>query len=154
MEKEKSYKIKCFTCGKTFQNRQKHTKFCSDKCRKEDFMIRTGRFAQTDLSSNIVGAISEYVVASELMSLGYEVFKAMATNAFCDLIACSPEKNYRIEVKTGYVSTTGKVTFPKSDKKIDVYGVYIRAPREIRFFNTSLNEIKMEPMVDKKRFAK
>jgi len=61
----------------------------------------------------ITGAANELRVAADLMMRGYTVFRALDGRASCDLIALedNPAKfPIRVQVRTGQVSKSGRVT--------------------------------------------
>jgi hypothetical protein len=56
-----------------------------------------------------IGAAAELVVCADLFRRGYHVFRALAPNCPCDLIAMKDGEILRVEVKSaGFVGTTGR----------------------------------------------
>ena len=96
-------------------NAQPRVKFCSDSCAKErasSFKITANRALAIPTAST--GAMSEMLVAAELLRRGCEVFRAVSAACSCDLIARSGDGVglVRIEVRTGTVHRmTGCITF-------------------------------------------
>lgn len=91
---------------------------------------------QKDLPSGTVGAISEMVVAVDLMEKGYSVFRALSPACKSDLVAKKNDTVITVEVRTGYSSAKGGCYFPRRrDDEADVYGIYIPAKKEISYFN-------------------
>lgn len=109
----------CVVCSLDFEPKGKylHAKFCSSKCRANDFKIKTGRISAYDnLSTGTVGAISELIASTHLLTQGWAVFRALSQSCFCDLVAFkSGEKPRFIEVKTGYKNpVSGALIFAKN----------------------------------------
>jgi len=59
-----------------------------------------------------LGAISECVVAADLLRKGFDVFQAVSDQASCDFIALKEGVMLRIEVKTLQKSAHGRDIFP------------------------------------------
>jgi len=64
------------------------------------------------------GTANEFLVAANLMSRGYDVFKALSHNSSCDLIVLERARIYRIEVKTLSNKAKRNVKIPYSIKKM------------------------------------
>jgi len=71
------------------------------------------------VSRSTKGAISELLVAGDLLFKGYEVFRAVSPACSCDLIAQKNGRLTRIEVRTGALNKNGSVCFPKKSRDID-----------------------------------
>lgn len=79
---------------------------------------------ENKLSPLKVGAISELKVAYDLMEKGFDVFRALAQNACCDLIAVKNNLMIRIEVRTTIESDNGnirQVVKPVDEGRSDCY---------------------------------
>ena len=72
---------------------------CSTACAREFLRQRTGHHG-LGLPSATIGAMSEYVVALDLLRQGYEVFRAMSNSAECDLAILKHQQLLRVEVRT------------------------------------------------------
>lgn len=59
------------------------------------------------MPTGTVGAISELVVAVDLLRKGYEVFRALSVNASCDLAIIKDGVLLRIEVRTAHTNKNG-----------------------------------------------
>ena len=67
------------------------------------------------LSTGTKGALSELLVAADLMAKGYEVFRALSPSCSCDLIANNGKGLLRIECRTGSKNpNTGIYSFAKN----------------------------------------
>jgi len=53
------------------------------------------------MSTGDIGAVGELKTVVDLMSRGFEVFRAVSPAASCDLIALKEGKSVRVEVRTG-----------------------------------------------------
>lgn len=62
-------------------------------------------------STGVTGAISELLVAGDLMQKGFEVFRALSPASSCDLMAYKDHCFLRVEVRTGRRQKSGKVGF-------------------------------------------
>lgn len=69
------------------------------------------------IPNNTVGAISEYRVTIDLLSKGYEVFRAMSPACSCDLLVSKNHKTLRVEVTTAKYSSSGKVQYTPHDNE-------------------------------------
>jgi Holliday junction resolvase len=96
------WRFVCVICKKETIGR-KRQKYCSDECR--DKAIERVRWK--GLSTSTIGAINELRVAGDLMTKGYEVFRALSPACSCDLVALKNGVLSRIEVRTAYRSRTG-----------------------------------------------
>jgi hypothetical protein len=63
------------------------------------------------LSPGTKGALNELIVTTDLLSKGYEVFRSVSPSTSCDLVAQKFGILTRIEVRSGYMTDSGKLTF-------------------------------------------
>jgi len=111
-------------CGGGLSKGQR--KFCSPKCSDAYWK---GKYLELNpfkgKTSATTGAISELRACVDLLAKGYDVFRALSPNCPCDLAVLKDNKLLRIEVRTGHVSTSGKLyrTKGKGDEinNIDIY---------------------------------
>lgn len=68
------------------------------------------------LSTGVVGAIGELIVAADLLSKGYEVFRAVSQAASCDLIVLKAGACLRIEVRTNGIDLANERLYPLKKK--------------------------------------
>lgn len=61
------------------------------------------------ISTGKRGAISEMLVACDLLNKGFEVFRAVSASASCDLVIFNDNEIVRIEVRTGNRNMSGSV---------------------------------------------
>lgn len=132
----------CVRCGKEIPtSRTTHqstpVKYCSRVCcasaTKEKYRQQTGRSEWEKISPGKSGAVSELVVSADLLTRGYEVFRAVAQDGSCDMIILKNGSLQRVEVRTGYKTDDGKIkatTTRLDPKKYDVLAIVI-AGREI-----------------------
>jgi hypothetical protein len=64
------------------------------------------------------GALSELLVATDLMRRGYDVFRALSPSSPCDLIILQGVATQRVEVRTGHRSPTGRLIAPIGNKDV------------------------------------
>lgn len=131
----KATRTTCAQCGGEIP--PKRLRFGAKFCRRECERIRNAEVwraknPSTGLSPGTAGAVSELIVATDLMLRGYSVFRALSPSCQCDLLALGPDgRSLRVEVRTGYVSAGGKplCSLKKCDKsKHDVLAVVVNLP--------------------------
>lgn len=102
-------------------------KTCSKKCSRERaFKVYREMNPPTGLATATVGAIAELAVAADLMGRGYEVFRALSPSCSCDLALNIDGRLIRVEVRTGYLTKGGRLTYPRpksDDGRNDIYAV-------------------------------
>ena len=103
---------------------QNYQRFCGQSCSSKFHNRRRygdRAFGAPNVPSGTVGAISELIVSADLLSKGYEVFRALSQNCSCDLAILRNGKLLRIEVRTGYKDLiSGKVLTPKRSFRADI----------------------------------
>jgi hypothetical protein len=120
----------CPVCGNPIPKkrlRNKRTKYCNNKCRAA-VALKHSRMGRNPLLSNIstgsVGAVAELQVCADLLSRGYEAFRAVSPSASCDLIILYGSEMYRIEVRMGSVYyRTGAITYSTQNVRADILAV-------------------------------
>lgn len=96
----------CQHCGNNIPaSKQSSAKFCSQACRRaasqEAYRNQyASPTATLGLSSAVVAATSEIAVARDLMLKGWDVYRAVAWTAKCDLVAIKGNITLRVEVRT------------------------------------------------------
>lgn len=117
----------CPICEKEFKPRRSWQKFCSSTCSNASHANHyVGATSGMGLPNGTTGAISELRVAADLLTKGYEVFRAVSAHCSCDLAILRDGKLIRVEVRTGYIhNTNGKriTNRPKSTSKFDVLAI-------------------------------
>lgn len=138
--------LTCEICGKGHQSSQKHKKTCSVECRDKRTLKIHGRYSDKSIPTATAGAISEIVVAAELMKNGFHVFRSLSPSCPCDLIAIKNKIPMMVEVKTGYFSENERIYFPATENLdfLDFIAVYVRAKNEIFYFDKERNPVKKE----------
>jgi len=109
------------------KERQRHNaKFCSDRCRvRRDLERYHAQNPKTTLPHTTSGAISEYRVIADLLAKGFEVFRSASLSSSCDLAILKDEHLFRVEVRTGRRSATGKIYRPIQKIKTDILATVI-----------------------------
>jgi hypothetical protein len=103
--------IRCRHCGKQILPRGKaKLVYCSIECERECMRIVTqatyksrSNTAETRLNTCQTGARSELCATCDLMSKGYEVFRALSPSSSCDLVIIKNGGMRRVEVRTAIV---------------------------------------------------
>lgn len=134
----------CLFCQKELpKDAHGSRKYCSYECISAFNKAKYRGFNPNDLKGNsraTTGAISELRVSVDLLSKGYNVFRALSPNGPCDLAVLRDDKLLRIEVRTTYISYTGK-PYKTKNKKDD--------PNNIDHYAWVLpNEIIYEPELE------
>jgi len=138
-----AYKHQCNVCRNGFESAQPNAKFCSTNCRRQNENTRWGRTGANNIASATVGAMSEMSVAVDMMNKGYAVFRALSPACLCDLIAFKDGVFLRVEVRTGYKAESGFISYPKPKGDLgrqEIYGVFVRASKEVFYFDTDSNK--------------
>lgn len=103
----------CLRCDALFSTGRQTQVYCSLDCRNT---VTRNAWRELNppsgLATATTGAISELVIAVDLMKSGYSVFRALSPACHCDLAVLRDGKLCRVEVKTAYLSATGKITYP------------------------------------------
>lgn len=79
----------------------------------------------SDVSPGTVGAISELIVATDLLSRGYEVYRSMSPNSTYDLIARGEAGTLRIEVRTARRYKSGVEFNRRTGENKDYFAVVL-----------------------------
>src|SRR3972149_3193615 len=133
MKKEKQ----CVVCMSIFLSIQDTAKYCSKKCLNIHLKKRCGRygFKEQGISTGTVGAMSEILVSFDLMSKGFEVYRALSPASSCDLLAIKKGKMINFEVRTGYRGVNnGKISYPKTNIRAKLVAVVLYDKREVVYF--------------------
>ena len=110
----------CLTCKKQFTPRYfgHNAKFCSVECRVKRNILRNKianiERGRLNLPTSTIGSISEMHVSADLLSKGYEVFRALSPACSCDLAVLQSSKLLRVEVRTGRFRVTNKAKIRES----------------------------------------
>lgn len=139
----------CPFCRRRFTTKSKKKIYCRAQCQQDAANSRVPKPLTLNLPSGTVGALSEMIAASDLMSKGFGVFRALSPACHCDLIATTENMSYRIEVTTGHMVGDKLRWPPKQDVGHDVLAVVIAAEHRVVYFSklAELERIfKIEPL--------
>lgn len=132
--------VTCQHCGGEIETgSSRRRKWCSQECANAGWKQRHGvksTARENGIPTNTVGAMAEILVWYDLLSRGWEVFRAISAAARCDVMAFKGQHRIRIEVRTGYMSQSGKLVFPKPRRDIgqsDHYAVVEHEPRRVTY---------------------
>lgn len=127
----------CIQCNQPYQATTSYQKYCSQGC-MHDYHNHTWRGinkTNPHISSGTTGAISELLVAADLMRKGYNVFRALSQSCPCDLVILKDKQLWRVEVTTGYRSASGKLQHVHKPNingaRYDIVAYAVRASDEI-----------------------
>jgi hypothetical protein len=105
----------CLACESLIPKwKNKHARYCSMKCSKRIDKERNYEDRGIVASNAEQGAISELLVSADLIKRGYEVFRALSPQSSCDLVALKSNETLRIEVRTGFLSRGGNLSYGQS----------------------------------------
>ena len=101
----------CEVCNKVYKARASTQKYCDIICRREYDRRRYHTISSSlrNIPTGTVGAISELRVATDLLGKGYNVFRSISPSCPCDIVVLRGSQLLRIEVKTAYRGTSGKL---------------------------------------------
>lgn len=109
-------------------------KYCSKRCSNEDAKNRYRSHNKLKgICAGTVGAIGEFKVAIDLLSKKKEVFRALSPSCSCDLAVIEDNQLKKVEVRTGYISPSGKIQYPKKNIRADILAVVVG--NEIHYIN-------------------
>lgn len=107
----------CKICKKETVTSYSHKKYCSEKCWNIQRKIDYG-YPKMKIPTLTRGAVSELIVATDLMQKGWDVFRALSPSSFCDLLAMKRDETRRViylEVRTAYRNQkTGTIFCPNA----------------------------------------
>ena len=134
-------KRSCQNCKKEFVPARRWQKFCTRVCQYENENKKSLlRSPYPGIKVGTVGAIQELKVAVDLMSKGYEVFRAMSPHSSCDLAVLRSGKLYKLEVRTAYLKSDGTISKrfkSEAAKSSDIYYAWV-APTGIDYWPEKL----------------
>jgi hypothetical protein len=126
----------CRQCGKVFLSRHGNHVLCSKACRKASYWHNEPK--SPDLPTGTIGAMSELLVAADLMKGGWSVFRALSPACFCDLVAYKDDQCRFLEVRTGYRGVNGKLMFStRLHGNATEFAVVIRRTSEIIYVSST-----------------
>lgn len=127
----------CKNCKDIFYSNNPQQVFCKVKCQLDKYKETSGRISKKlTLPPSTIGEISELLVSSDLLKKGFDVFKALSSSCYCDLIATKKDLILRVEVKTCYKDkNNSKLYFNKSKNNFDIYAVCNRNTYKITYLD-------------------
>ena len=99
--------MKCEGCEKTVK--RKGARYCTAVCREKHYAsMGYGPIGfDKSLCAGTRGAIGELRVCADLLSKGYEVFRAVSPACSCDLVIAKNGNLLTVEVRTGFRTKIG-----------------------------------------------
>lgn len=114
----------CPGCKQPFITTSTIKQFCDRYCRaRHESKSRPAVAQYPGLPTATTGAISELRVATDLLTKGYEVFRALSSSCSCDLAVLKGTKLVRVEVRTSY-DQNGKIAKHKNPRDAGRQDVY------------------------------
>ena len=94
------------------------------------------------MATGTTGAIGELRVCVDLLKRGYNVFRAVSPSCPCDLMVCSGEQMWRVEVRTGNRLPSGKLSwFRGAREKSDIDAVPVKDEDPISYYDHDGNAL-------------
>lgn len=142
----------CHRCGApiSMARRAHNAMFCSGKCSTQHasayYAALQPPYYNARLSSGVVGAAHEMIVAADLILRGLHVFRAVSQSCQCDLaILDSENRLWRVEVTTGCYNLKGGISHPTKDSsRFDLLAIVGRSDGKITY-RPPLSELGLEP---------
>ena len=137
----------CKACGNLIPPERvrgySQTKFCTVTCRNAHArrLYREANPSVGLIPKGTVGAIAELRVSMDLLSRGYQVFRALSPHASCDLAVLQGDHLLRIEVTTAYRSSAGTITSPQHNPQS--YDVLARVLPDMIIYSPPLPPLAM-----------
>ena len=100
-------------------------KTCSYECAKRRLQEKLGIGGYDGIPTGTVGALNELIASCDLMSKGFHVFRALSPSCPSDLIILRGEKSLRVQVRTGYISDSEKLTCPRNGEH-DILAIVVK----------------------------
>ena len=117
----------CKCCGKEIPAKRLYynSEYCSNYCRsRSKYLTFRTINPKSSLPTATVGAVSELVVCCELLKMGYEVFRAVSPACSCDIAILKNKILTRVEVRSGCILPSGKITFAtSSNERYDIMAI-------------------------------
>ena len=127
---------KCKFCEQEiFQSKRGRKRiYCSNRC---SYLANHKAYRNSNppsgLATATVGAISEYRVVLDLLSKGFNVFRATSPACSCDLIILKNHNILRVEVTTGKCSIAGRIYYaPHNTDNYDIMAVVL--PERVYYY--------------------
>lgn len=121
----------CKQCNSEFQPRTAVHLFCSVNCRNAKSFNRPRRDKNIYIPTSTVGAMSELIVAVDLMKLGKHVFRALSPSCPCDLVILEGGKLITVEVRTGVRLKSGSLSYRKDRMQSTVFGIVVHGEEKV-----------------------
>lgn len=92
----------CDQCQRDFTPKRDWHRFCQKSCATH-YLIKN-KDQKVPIASGIVGTIAELVVSARLMTLGFEVYRALSGNSSCDILCIKSGNLFRFEIRSARVA--------------------------------------------------
>lgn len=122
----------CKRCNKPFSTKFKKQIYCAIKCQRPQHYGKVKGIDPT-VPPGTVGAISELMIAADLMSRGYQVFRCLSPHSFCDLVAFKGDECRKIEVRSGIYNEKRQLRFPTDSQGAEEFGVYVPEDKSVHY---------------------
>lgn len=137
----------CTLCNEEYITIRSAQKICP-KCKTmaSETKFHTGNTSATrilpksiELPTGTVGAIGELIASADLLSKGFEVFKAVSMHATSDLIIRKDNRYYSVEVKAGKLNDNKGLVFSRPKYNKDLLAIVL--PNKLIQYRPSLENL-------------
>lgn len=122
------FKKKCKSCERFFETTKLNKNYCTYACRKEKRKEHNKKIKiifHKELDTSTKGALTELLIACDLIKKGWHVYRGVSYTCPFDLIIYNGKKLIRVEATTGHY-INGKLNHCKVlDEKKDILAIYI-----------------------------
>ncbi len=106
-----------------------------------------------NFSTSTKGAISELVVAADLLDRGYSVFRSVSPNSPIDLVVLKSGRLQKVEVKTGKINPMDKSCWVKPrNEDWNILAVYSPETEQIVYYNKARSVLMYRNLGKASRF--
>lgn len=122
----------CEHCAMPFVPVRRHQRFCNPQCQTDAYNTGRGAFPrELKIASSTVGAISELIVAVDLMRRGKHVFRALSPACPCDLAYIEGDRLITVEVRTGTRMKSGRLCHTTDRMRSTLLAVVVHGETEV-----------------------
>ncbi len=112
------FSYNCAVCGLPGTSSWPTRILCSKACRKARYRNLPAPEPGNRLPTAVTGAMHEHLVCYDLLKRGFPAFRACSPSCSCDLLILTEGGYARVEVRTGYKTMGGNLTYPFSRKDV------------------------------------
>ena len=131
----------CLNCGKELSIGKYCDASCGSKHRSRIKTIERGREWSLNTSTGTTGAVGELIVAADLLTKNFSVFRSVSPASEYDLVVIINNKPLTVEVRMGYKNNSGEIRCPTKSSKPDIWAAVYQ--NKAYYFNTNNESIEL-----------